>query len=154
MSDLIPTPTTITRLRVEFDTALAAASSDRDLQAVRDRYLARKGGVIAALMKAVAAAPPDQRPALGKLTNDLKTDIEARVAEKRAALDASRPPAGAVDVTLPGRVPPLGRRHPLTVVRDRMEEIFTRMGFAIVEGPEVEDDGHCFGALHMPAEHP
>src|SRR3989454_3686579 len=154
MSDLIPTPTTITRLRDEFDAALAAASSDRDLQAVRDRYLARKGGVIAALMKAVAAAPPDERPALGKLTNDLKTGIEARIAEKRAALDASRPPAGAIDVTLPGRVPPLGRRHPLTVVRDRLEEIFTRMGFAIVEGPEVEDEWHCFDALNMPSEHP
>ena len=154
MSDLIPTPTTIARLRDEFDAALAAASSDRDLHAVRDRYLARKGGVIAALMKAVAAAPSDQRPALGKLTNDLKTDIEARVAEKRAALDASRPPAGAVDVTLPGRVPPLGHRHPLTVVRDQLEDIFTRMGFTVVEGPEAEDEWHCFDALNMPAEHP
>ena len=154
MSDLIPTPTTIARLRDEFDAALAGASSDRDLQAVRDRYLARKGGVIAALMKAVAAAPPDQRPALGKLTNDLKTDIEARVAEKRAALDASRSPAGAVDVTLPGRVPPLGHRHPLTVVRDQLEDIFTRMGFTVVEGPEAEDEWHCFDALNMPAEHP
>jgi phenylalanyl-tRNA synthetase alpha chain len=59
-----------------------------------------------------------------------------------------------VDITLPGRVPPLGHRHPLTVVRDRMEAIFTRMGFAIVEGPEVEDEWHCFDALNMPAEHP
>jgi phenylalanyl-tRNA synthetase alpha chain len=154
MPDLIPSPTIISQLRDEFDAELARAASVRDLQAVRDRYLARKGGVIAALMKAVAAARPDQRPALGKLTNDLKTDIEARVAAKRAALDASRPPAGAVDVTLPGRVPPLGHRHPLTVVRDSMEEIFTRMGFAIVEGPEVEDEWHCFDALNMPAEHP
>jgi phenylalanyl-tRNA synthetase alpha chain len=57
-------------------------------------------------------------------------------------------------VTLPGRRPRLGHRHPLTIVRDRMEEIFTRMGFAIVEGPEVEDEWHCFDALNMPAEHP
>ena len=154
MSDLIPTPTTIARLREEFDAALAGAASDRDLQAVRDRYLARKGGVIAALMKAVAAAPSDQRPALGKLTNDLKTDIEARVDEKRAALEATRPPAGAVDVTLPGRMPALGHRHPLTVARDQLEDIFTRMGFTVVEGPEAEDEWHCFDALNMPAEHP
>jgi len=154
MSDLIPTPTTIARLREEFDAALAGAASDRDLQAVRDRYLARKGGVIAVLMKAVAAAPSDQRPALGKLTNDLKTDIEARVDEKRAALEASRPPAGAVDVTLPGRMPALGHRHPLTVARDQLEDIFTRMGFTVVEGPEAEDEWHCFDALNMPAEHP
>ena len=67
---------------------------------------------------------------------------------------ADAAPKDALDVTLPGRVPLLGHRHPLTVVRDRMEEIFTRMGFAIVEGPEVEDEWHCFDALNMPAEHP
>src|SRR5207342_245617 len=63
-------------------------------------------------------------------------------------------PRDAVDISLPGRTPALGRRHPLTFVRDRMEDIFTRMGFAIVEGPEVEDEWHCFDALNMPAEHP
>jgi phenylalanyl-tRNA synthetase alpha chain len=154
MTDLIPTPESIARLRDEFGAELAAATTDRAVQAVRDRYLARKGGVIAALMKTVAAAAPDARPALGKLTNDLKNDIEARLTEKRAALDASRAPAGALDITLPGCVPPLGHRHPLTVVRDQLEDIFTRMGFAIVEGPEVEDEWHCFDALNMPAEHP
>jgi phenylalanyl-tRNA synthetase alpha chain len=154
MTDIIPTPETIARLRDEFGAELAAADSDRALQAVRDRYLARKGGIIAALMKTVAAAASDVRPALGKLTNDLKNDIEARIPEKRAALDASRAPAGAIDVSLPGRLPPLGHRHPLTVVRDQLEDIFTRMGFAIVEGPEVEDEWHCFDALNMPAEHP
>src|SRR5207244_2122312 len=61
---------------------------------------------------------------------------------------------GSIDVTLPGREPFLGHRHPLTIVRNRLEEIFTRMGFAIVEGPEVEDEWHCFDALNMPAEHP
>jgi phenylalanyl-tRNA synthetase alpha chain len=154
MSDLIPTPATIDRLRQEFGAALAAAASDQEVHAVRDRYLARKGGVIASLMKAVAAAKPEDRPALGRLANELKVDVEARVTERRAALDASRPPVGAVDVTLPGRLPRLGRRHPLTLVRDRMEEIFTRMGFGIVEGPEIEDEWHCFDALNMPAEHP
>jgi phenylalanyl-tRNA synthetase alpha chain len=152
--DLIPTQDTIARLRDQFTAELGAASSDRDLQAVRDRYLSRKGGIVASLMKAVAGASPADRPALGRLANELKTDIETRLAEKRAAVDAGRPPAGAVDVTLPGRLPPLGHRHPLTLVRDRMEEIFTRMGFAIVEGPEAEDEWHNFDALNMPAEHP
>jgi phenylalanyl-tRNA synthetase alpha chain len=151
---LIPTPDTIARLRSEFEAELAGAASARALQSVRDRYLARKGGVIAGLMKAVAAAAPSDRPALGSLANELKTEIETRVAERRVALEAARPPVGAVDVTLPGRVPWIGHRHPLTVVRDRMEEIFTRMGFAIVEGPELEDEWHCFDALNMPAEHP
>jgi phenylalanyl-tRNA synthetase alpha chain len=154
VADLIPTPDTIARLRDEFTAELAAASTDRDLQAVRDRYLSRKGGVIATLMKAVAAAAPGERPSLGRLANELKTDIETRVADRRAAMESVRPPTGAVDVTLPGRERRLGHRHPLTLVRDRIEEIFTRMGFAIVEGPEVEDEWHCFDALNMPAEHP
>ena len=154
MSNLTPSAAAIARLRDEFTAELTAASGERELQAVRDKYLARKGGLIAALMSAVAAAGQDERPGLGRLANELKTDIEARVSARKATLDRSRPPVGAIDVTLPGRVPLLGHRHPLTVVRDEMEEIFTRMGFAIVEGPEAEDEWHCFDALNMPAEHP
>jgi phenylalanyl-tRNA synthetase alpha chain len=154
MSDLTPTPDTMARLRDEFRAELGAADTDRALQAVRDKYLARKGGVIASLMTAVARAASADRPALGRLANELKIDIERGVGERKTALDSARPPAGAVDVSLPGRAPLLGRRHPLTIVRDRMEEIFTRMGFAIVEGPEVEDEWHCFDALNMPADHP
>jgi phenylalanyl-tRNA synthetase alpha chain len=154
MPDLTPTPDTIARLRDEFQTELARAATDRDLQTTRDRYLARKGGIIAALMKAVAAATPADRPSLGRLANALKIEIETCLADKRAAAGGTRRPADALDVTLPGRSPALGRRHPLTIVRDSMEAIFTRMGFAIVEGPEIEDEWHCFDALNMPAEHP
>ena len=144
----------IDRLRAEFLEELARTATDRDVQTVRDRYLGRKGGAIATLMKAVAGAPPGERPLLGRRANELKTFIDATLAERRVAVDASRPPAGAVDITLSGRPPALGHRHPLTIVRDQMEAIFTRMGFSIVEGPEVEDDFHCFDALNMPATHP
>ena len=71
-----------------------------------------------------------------------------------AATSDARPPAGAVDVTLPGRAPLLGHRHPLTLLRDRIEAIFSRMGFLVIEGPELEDDYHNFEALNMPPEHP
>jgi phenylalanyl-tRNA synthetase alpha chain len=152
--DLLPTTDTIERLRREFEAELGAAATDHDLQVVRDRYLSRKSGLITALLKAVAAAPAAERPSLGRLVNELKSEVEARVAERRTALDVARPPAGAIDVTLPGRIPPFGHRHPLTLVRERMETIFTRMGFAVVEGPEAEDEWHCFDALNMPAEHP
>jgi phenylalanyl-tRNA synthetase alpha chain len=154
MSDLSPTPETIARLKDEFTADLAAAATDRDLQAVRDRYLSRKGGVITLLMKAVASAPTAERPALGRQANELKNDLEAQIDQKRGTFSAAKPAVNAVDVTLPGRAPALGRRHPLTLVRDRMEAIFTRMGFAVVEGPEIEDEWHCFDALNMPAEHP
>jgi len=158
MPELTPSPESIGRLRGEFSAELQAAKDDRELQAVRDKYLGRKGGIIAALMKAVAASAPEARPALGKLTNDLKGEIERRLTEHREvmaeALRLALLPRGRVDVTLPGRVPVLGRQHPLTIVRDQLEAIFTRMGFGIVEGPEAEDDWHCFDALNMPPEHP
>jgi phenylalanyl-tRNA synthetase alpha chain len=144
----------IDRLRAEFGEALSRTTTEEDLRAVRDRYLGRKGGVVATLMKAVAVAAPDDRPRLGRLANELKTEIETRLAERRAALAQVRPIADAVDATLPGREMPLGRRHPLTVVRDEIEAIFTRMGYEILEGPEAEDDYHNFEALNMPPEHP
>jgi phenylalanyl-tRNA synthetase alpha chain len=141
-------------LREQFDRELAGAASEADVRAVRDRYLSRKGGLVSALLKSLGQAPADERPRLGQLANQLKTDIETRLDEKLAAASAARPPAGAVDVTLPGRTPRIGHRHPLTILRERIEAIFTRFGFLIIEGPELEDDYHNFEALNMPPEHP
>ncbi len=127
----------------------------RALREVRDRFLARKGGAIASLMKSVAGAPPADRPLLGKLANQLKNEIESALDAARAALEAGRPVAGGVDVTLPGRLAPLGRlpsRSPTSA--NQVEAIFSRMGYEILEGPEIEDDYHNFEALNMPPEHP
>jgi phenylalanyl-tRNA synthetase alpha chain len=154
MPDLLPSPDSVAQLVAQFDAELSAATSARDAQTVRDRFLGRKNSVVASWMQMIGAAPPDEKKAIGRDANALKQAVEERWARHVALAAATARPAGAVDVTLPGRVPPLGRRHPLTVVRDRMEEIFARMGFAIVEGPEVEDEWHCFDALNMPAEHP
>jgi phenylalanyl-tRNA synthetase alpha chain len=150
----MPDVAEIDRLRAEFQSALDGASTDEALRAVRDRYLARKGGVIAALMKEVAGAAPADRPVLGRLANEFKVDVEACIAARREALAANRPVAGSVDVTLPGRRPPLGHLHLLTTVRRQVEAIFGRMGYEILEGPEIEDDYHNFEALNMPPEHP
>ena len=73
---------------------------------------------------------------------------------RRSALESSRPPAGAVDVTLPGRPAVVGHRHPLTILRERLEAIFARQGYEILDGPETEDDYHNFEALNMPPDHP
>ena len=137
-----------------FEAELIQSKSAREAQTVRDKYLGRKNSVVASWMQMIADAPADQKRSIGRFANELKQAVEARWAHYLDVGTFLKAPTGAVDVTLPGRVPPLGRRHPLTVVRDRMEEIFTRMGFAIVEGPEVEDEWHCFDALNMPAEHP
>jgi phenylalanyl-tRNA synthetase alpha chain len=145
-------------LRQQFDADVSAAASDADLRGVRDRYLSRKNGLIAAFMKALGSVGADERPRLGQAANELKQHVEqiveARLAAfARAALERERR-ANAIDVTLPGRPPLVGHRHPLTLVRERVEAIFLRFGFLIAEGPELEDDYHNFEALNMPADHP
>jgi phenylalanyl-tRNA synthetase alpha chain len=89
-----------------------------------------------------------------KNANELKKEVEAALAERETALASTRRPANAVDVTLPGRVPQLGYRHPLSLIRDEVIEIFTRLGYQVLEGPEIEDDYHNFEALNMAADHP
>ena len=148
------TESDIVRLRSEFLQDLSRTTSEQDLHAVRDRYLGRKAGAVTALMKSVAAAPADLRPSLGHLANTLKQEIEEHLTSRRVALEAARQPAGAVDITLPGRETPIGHPHPLTIVREQIEAIFTRMGYQVLEGPEIEDDYHNFEALNMPPEHP
>ena len=149
----LPDPAAVQAEIARFEAELAQAKSPRDAQAVRDRFLGRKNSVVASWMQMIGSAPPDQKREIGPLANELKQAIETRWEQYLAAATLACIP-GSVDVTLHGRVPQLGHRHPLTIVRQRLEEIFTRMGFAVVEGPEVEDEWHCFDALNMPAEHP
>jgi phenylalanyl-tRNA synthetase alpha chain len=149
----LPTAATVQSEIVRFETELAQAKSPRDAQAVRDRFLGRKSSVVSSWMQTIGGAPPEQKREIGRLANELKQAIEARWEQYGAT--AAPPVSGTgLDVTLPGRAPAVGHRHPLTIVRSRLEDIFTRMGFAVVEGPEVEDEWHCFDALNMPAEHP
>ncbi|MBE3072226.1 MAG: hypothetical protein IMZ67_04555, partial [Acidobacteria bacterium] len=82
----MPDAAEIDRIRAEFADALVRVATDEDLKTVRDRYLARRGGVVTNLMKAVAGAPPADRPGLGRLANDLKNEIEARLAAARAVV--------------------------------------------------------------------
>ncbi|HTH02668.1 MAG TPA: phenylalanine--tRNA ligase subunit alpha [Vicinamibacterales bacterium] len=144
----------IEALRADFERDLSTATTPAALRGVRDRYLSRKGGLVSGLLKSLGSAPPDVRPRLGKLANDLRQQIETQLDERIASAEAERPPAGAVDLTLPGRQPTLGHRHPLTLLRERIESIFSRMGFLILEGPELEDEYHNFEALNMPPDHP
>ncbi len=144
----------IDALRADFRARLVGARTDRDLKTLNDEFLSRKSGSVTALMKNLATLAPDAKREYGQLVNTLKSEIETALAETRAALESTRPPAGAVDVTLPGREIPIGRIHPLMRVRQQVEDIFTRMGYEILEGPEVEDDYHNFEALNMPPDHP
>jgi phenylalanyl-tRNA synthetase alpha chain len=137
-----------------FERELAGAKTAREAQTVRDRFLGRKHSVVQSWMQLISGAAPEEKKAIGRHANALKQRIEVLWSSFTASGVLAERPAGAIDVTLPGRPQTIGRRHPLTLVRERMEAIFTRMGFAIVEGPELEDEWHCFDALNMPAEHP
>ena len=142
------------RARELFRAELAEVRTDEELQALRTRWVGRNNSWTAAFMEALKTATPEQKKTLGKGANELKKQVEAALAERETALAATRRPANAVDVTLPGRVPQLGHRHPLSLIRDQVIEIFTRLGYQVLEGPEIEDDYHNFEALNMPPEHP
>ena len=131
-------------------------SADADLEALRVRYLGKKGE-LTAVLRGMAGLSPDERPVVGQLANKVRAEIENAIAERTAvqkqkALEAQLL-AERVDVTAPGAAPAIGHNHPLTVVRRDLEEIFLGLGFSIAEGPEVEYD-YYFQALNIPENHP
>jgi phenylalanyl-tRNA synthetase alpha chain len=154
MSEPVLDRSAIDALRADFRGRLDAAGTDAAVKALADEFLSRKSGSVTGLMKTLGTLAPDRRREFGALVNALKQEIETAVEERRQTLTASRPPAGAVDVTLPSRAQPVGHVHPLTLVRQQVEDIFAHMGYEILEGPEVEDDFHNFEALNMPPDHP
>src|SRR6476646_8714168 len=145
-------------LRAEFDRELKAVRDSSALQALRDRYVGRKAGAVTALMKTLGALTAEARRQAGQDLNRLKEEVEQALEAAKDSLESSlkegRLARERVDITLPGRIPPHGRRHPLTAAREDLEDIFLAMGYEIFDGPEVEDDYHCFEALNMPPDHP
>ncbi len=135
--------------------AEAGAARDGDaLEAVRVKYLGRKGE-LTAVLRGLKDVEPAQRAAVGALANRVKDELEALLAERRDALAAEPEPAeGGLDVTLPGRRPWVGHYHVLNQVRDELAEVFFGLGFGAADGPEVEDDRHNFTALNLPPGHP
>jgi phenylalanyl-tRNA synthetase alpha chain len=144
----------IEALRERFRKELSLATTPDALKDLKDAFLGRKSGVLTQALKGLATVAPEARRAVGQQLNALKSEIESALDDKHGAVEAARAPAGAVDVTLASRVIPVGRVHPLMRVRQQVEDIFTHMGYEILEGPEVEDDYHNFEALNMPADHP
>lgn len=112
-------------------------------------------GQFTALMKQLGALSREERPAAGQAINAAKAQLEETLAARRAELEllAARP-RHPTDFTLPGRRRPLGRLHPLTQVTDDIVRAFRKIGFVVADGPEIEDEFHCFDALNTPADHP
>jgi phenylalanyl-tRNA synthetase alpha chain len=144
------------RLRGELLARLEPLADEQAIRAAQAQFLGKKGQV-SALMKALGRLPAAERPLVGEAVNRVKGDIEAAVQGKLADLAARARAADLariVDVTLPGRPHGGGRLHLLTEVRLQATEIFTELGFAVADGPQVETDWHTFEALAIPKDHP
>lgn len=112
-------------------------------------------GKFTALMRQLGALPKEEKPAAGKAINTAKVELEATLVERRAELELKAAlPKEPTDFTLPGRHRPLGKPHPLTQATEDIVRSFRKIGFVVADGPEVEDDYHCFDALNTPADHP
>jgi phenylalanyl-tRNA synthetase alpha chain len=147
------------RLRQDFDAALAEVRDPEGLQEIRTRFLGRKSGELTLLFGRLGKLKDEERREAGRELNTVKQDVESRLEARRAELETrlrdEQLLRDRVDVTLPGRMPPGGRRHPLTVVREQLEDIFVSMGYEIYDSfPEIDDDYHTFEALNMPPDHP
>jgi len=139
------------------DEALQEISSAEDAQAleqIRVRYLGRKGRLTLQLRQ-VGQLSAEERPAMGQMANQVKLRLEKALEERREDLAVTgKGPQDALDITLPGRRPWVGRCHPLTQVTREIVDIFRSLGFGVALGPEVETDYYNFGALNFPPDHP
>ena len=139
-------------LRGEARKALESASTERELDEARVRYLGRKSE-LNQISRGIRGLDPEERRKVGKAVNELKAELTALLEASRARLAAGRQPP-PVDPTLPGRRPWVGRKHVLTRTYERLEAIFRTLGFEVALGPHIEDDFHNFDALNIPADHP
>lgn len=134
--------------------ALEATGDPQEVDRLRTQYVGRKGAVTLCLRK-MSDLPPEDRPEVGRLANEVKTRLELAFKDAIEGLEKERKmPAEALDVTLPGRPVARGRLHPITQITQDICEIFLRLGFEIVEGPDVELDYYNFEALNIPKDHP
>lgn len=135
----------------------AAVESAAELENVKARYLG-KDGKLTSLLKSLGKLPPEERPVAGARINQVKQQLEDALQRKRDAIQQralqTKLAAEALDVTLPGRGYGVGGLHPITRTLERIETLFHSIGFAVAEGPEIENDFYNFTALNIPTDHP
>ena len=137
--------------------ALAEFNAAQDLKALDQVKVDFLGshGKFTALLKSLGTLSKEERPAAGKLINQAKIELEQALASRREELDLKAAmPKEATDFTLPGRRRSIGKLHPLTQVTEDIVRVFRKIGFVVADGPEIEDEWHCFDALNTPADHP
>jgi len=144
-------------LKAEATAAIESAEDSAALEKLRVEWLGKKGRVTE-LLKSLGQLDADERPKVGAEINAVKQLLNEQISERKETLQqaaiATQLAAESLDVTLPGRREDLGALHPITRTIERMAAYFAALGFAVVEGPEIEDDYHNFEALNIPAHHP
>ncbi|BCU75691.1 phenylalanine--tRNA ligase subunit alpha [Luteolibacter sp. LG18] len=145
----------IDSIQAEALAAISAAADERSLDDARVAVLGKKGTLTLAAA-GIKDVPKEDKAAVGQLLNAARSAITTALEEKQLAVReaADRAALAGIDITLPGRAVNAGSLHPLTILRDQAIGILRRMGFALAEGPEIEDEFHCFDALNTPADHP
>ena len=144
-------------IRREALSALEQAADSQALEALRVKYLGKKGE-LTAVLKQMGKLSPEERPVMGQVANAVRADIEEKLEEMKSALAAkaleAKLRAEAVDVTIPGVPVAHGHKHPMSIVLDETKDIFVEMGFEVVEGPEVELESYNFTKLNAEPGHP
>src|SRR5450432_1906103 len=142
-------------LRAEALREIESASDEKSLEAARVRYLG-KSGSISAWGEQMKTLGKDEKPIVGKLLNEVRTAVTASLDAAAKKLQQAKETAAlaTIDISLPGETIERGALHPLHQMLERGIQIFRRMGFALADGPDVEDEWHCFDALNTPADHP
>ena len=136
---------------------LSGCTEIKALEELRIKYLGKKGE-LTAILKQMGKLSAEERPVIGQLANQVRSDIEealnAKLTKLKADAQAEKIAKEAIDITLPGKKQTIGNLHPLTIVENEIKDIFMGMGFNIADGPEVDDDYHVFEALNLPPDHP
>ena len=144
-------------LRQKVLTELEGIVNVRDLQDLKTKFIG-KNGEITALLRGMKDVAPEMRSSFGKMVNDLKVEVDGFIFAKEQVLIEeelqNKFKAEAIDITLPGKKIKTGNLHPLNIVKNKIIDAFTGMGFEIFEGPEIDSDYYCFQALNIPKDHP
>jgi phenylalanyl-tRNA synthetase alpha chain len=144
----------IEEVKSKFLSEILSVEDEKQLEELRIKYLGRRG-IIQSLFDKLREVPKEEKPALGKLLNELKELAQGKYNEKKLEIERKKARVeSVVDLTIPGRLKYTGRKHPLTQTLEEIKKIFIGMGFEVASGPEIEDDYHNFEALNIPPEHP
>ena len=145
------------KLKTEALNQLEECNDNNDIEKIRIQYLGKKGE-LTSILRSMGSLSDEERPEMGKLANEVRAVIEDEIQSMKETIhqreSQSRLKTETLDITMPGRIPEIGRRHPLMRVKEELESVFMRMGYDVISGPEIETVGNNFDDLNAPYDHP